>query len=475
MNKTAYRTCYWALTLVTAGATLAAELPKPDQQAIFDKMNKVLVTVEYKSQMTFMGQSDDIEGRVIGLSVGHDGLVIFDGSGLGGSNFGIEAFGAPRVDKPKIVKVTDYRDMSFDAEFIGVDDYSEIAFCRLPDSARGQLETTAFQSADLKLGTPIHVFWMLPKGYNPRFQMTESAITAVINKPEPYYLTGELPPEFLMAPVVTETGQLVGVVTNVENSDNRIAQSALSGSSLGEPVVGVMPVERLNGLLAKPPAPGITKRGWLGIALQALDPDIASFWKVTVPGGIIVSDVTAGSPADQAGLKPGDFLVELNGKPIEIKQDAGLAVFQKTVSDMGAGAELRLKVIRPLDDSVATSDAVVVLGEMPVAAADAPKYEDKDFDVTMRDLVFSDYNMLNLDKDKTKGVIVDKLETGGWAAVGGIFPGDIIIKINDRAVTSVAEAKSIFAEFAGNRPKDVVFMVQRDNKTKFVNVKTHWK
>jgi len=459
--------------ILSAVTAVTAELPKPDQQALFDKMNKTLVTVEYKSQMTFMGQSDDIEGRVIGLSVGHDGLIIFDGSGLDGSHFGIEAFGAPRVEKPKVIKITDYKDKSYDAEFIGVDDYSSIAFCRLPDSVRGNFATADFQSVDLKLGNPIYVFWMLPKGYDPRFQMTESAITAILNKPEKYYLTGELPPEFMMAPVMTETGQLIGVVTSVENSDNRMARSG--GSGLGEPVVGVMPLDRLNALLAKPPVPGITKRGWLGIALQALDPDIAAFWKLTVPGGIIVSDVTAGSPADKAGLKPGDFMIELNDKPIEIKQDAGLAVFQKTVSDMGAGASLKVKVFRPEGDSTTSFDASVTLGEMPVAAADAPKYENKDFDFTIRDLVFSDYNMLNLDKDKTKGVIVDKLETGGWAAVGGIFPGDIIIKINDSSVTSVTEAKSIFADFTNNKPKDVVFMVQRDNKTKFVNVKTHWK
>jgi len=451
----------------------AAPTPVLSQQAIYDKIDRVLVTVEYQARMTFMGESDDIEGRVIGLRVGSEGVIIFDGTTLGtGSHFGSDAMGSPRVEKPSLLKVTDYQGKTYDAEFIGVDPYSSIAFCRLPDSVRSAVDGVTLEEANLTLGEEVFFFWMLPENFQPRFQMARTVITAVLRQPEKYYLTGELVMEFVMSPVVTADGRLLGVVTPLSQSAADISSFDNSGA-LGPPM-GIMPLEQLDKLLAKPPQAGTTSRGWLGITLQALDPDIAAFWNIAVTGGIIISNVLPRSPAEKAGLKPGDFLVALDGKPLEIKKDANLTVFQKAVSEMGAGTSLALTILRPQESRVDTLQLHAVLDEAPMSAADALSYEDKNFDLTVRDMVFSDYNILNLDPDKIKGVMIDKLEQGGWAAVGGLRPGDIIMKINDRTVTSANDCRPIFAEVEQAKGREVIFMVWRANKTQFVNIKTHW-
>jgi S1-C subfamily serine protease len=454
-------------------------VPGPDvcaatvgRQALFDTIDRVLVTVRYKTQMTFMGESEDIEGRVMGLSVGPDGLIIFDGTTLGsGGHFAADGTGMPRVDKPTALTVTDWAGKTYEAEFIGVDQYSSIAFCRLPDSSKKAIATAVFDKANLELGDKVFVFWMLPDNYQPRFQMSEASITAMLTQPEKYYLLGELPPDFIMAPVVSQSGKLLGVVTPVTSSATEY--DAYGGGMTSNPI-GIMPLDQLKKILAAPPTPGDFKQGWMGISLQALDPEIAAFWNITVPGGIIVSDVIPRSPAETAGLKTGDFIVALDDKPLEIKKESALPVFQKMVSGQGPGAKLNLTVLRPLDQNVDTLSLSLVLDKAPVAAGDAPSYEDQNFDVTVRDLVFADYNNRNLDPDKIKGVIVDKLEAGGWADVGGLDPGDIIMKINDRAVFSVKETKEAFTGLAKERGREVVFMVWRNNKTQFVNVKTHW-
>ncbi len=241
----------------------------------------------------------------------------------------------------------------------------------------------------------------------------------------------------------------------------------------GNPV-GIMPLEQFKKLLATPPVPGEVRQGWLGIVMQALDPDIAAFWKIDVSGGVIVSDVIPRSPADRAGLKQGDFIVAIDGKPLEIKKESSLAIIQKMISERGAGASLNMTVIRPEEQKVETLAVVPVLEQAPTAAIDAPSIEDKNFDFTLRDMVFSDYNARDLDPDKIKGVIVDKLEPGGWAAVGGMYPGDIVVKIGEETVTSAAQSKDALAKLEKAKAKEVVFMVWRRNKTQFVNVKTHW-
>jgi serine protease Do len=442
-------------------------------QKIYETIDRVLVTVEYKAEMTFMGQSDEIEGRVPGLAVEPQGTIIFDGTSLGaGSHFAVESFSAPRIEKPKSVKVKDYQGNEYDAEFIGVDQFSSIAFCRLPDSAKETIPAAKFSRAELELGEEIVVSWLLPKGFEPRFQMSRSVITNILTKPEKYYLTGELTPDFMMTPVLTTSGDLVGVVTSIASNGGRTLPFD-AGEAFGTPV-GIMPVDRFEELLAKPPAEDEFKRGWMGIALQALDPDVAAFWGVDVSGGIIVSDVTPHSPAEKSGLIPGDFIVGIDKMPIEITDDANLSIFQKMVSEMGAGGELNMAVIRPSEGRVDSINLTLILGELPISAGDAPSYEDKNFDLTIRDLVFADYNARNLDPAKIKGVIVDKLERGGWAAVEGVRPGDIIMKINDGTVESVDECKKALVNIEKDKESEVVFMVWRSNKTKFINVKTHW-
>jgi len=448
--------------------------PTASQQTLYDKVNRMLVTVKYKAEITFMGQSDDIEGRVIGLSVGHDGMIIFDGTTLGtGSSFADNSFGSPRVDKPKWLKVTAANDKTYDAQFIGVDPYSSIAFCRLPDSAKNAIEAATFEKSDLRLGDELNVFWMLPEDYQPRFQMTQPPITNILEKPEKYYLTGELTTDFVMVPAVTANGHVVGVITAVAQSDGNYTPSD-NGNAFGRPV-GIMPLEQLLKILDNPPISGEIKRGWLGIAMQALDPEIAQFWNLVVPGGVVVSEVISGSPAEKAGLKTGDFLIALNNKPLTIKQDADLTVFQKLVSEMGMDAKMNLTAIRPGKDKSDTLQIDVTLAEVPLSATDAATYENKFFDLTVRNLVLSDYDLYRIDKDKINGVMVEKLESGGWAAVGGLEPNDIIIKVNDRSVTSVDECKEALVAIEKAQKREVVFMVWRDNRTQFVKVKTHWK
>jgi len=453
---------------VPVGADQSAMIPD-----MYDRVDRVLVTVEYKAEMTFMGQSDDIEGRVMGLSVEPQGMIIFDGTSLGtGSHFGAEVMGGPRVEKPKSLKITDHEGNTYDAEYIGVDQYSSIAFCRLPDSIKNKIASAKFESADLHLGKKLYVFWLLPEGFEPRFQMDYTVITGILSKPEKFYLTGELNSDFIMAPLVTEEGTMVGVVTPVSQS-GRMGGPFDMGNAFGTPV-GVMPVDRFRDMLARPPAPEEFTRGWLGIGLQALDPEMAEFWNIDVPGGIFVTDIIANSPADEAGLKSGDFIVAVDDEALEVKNDANLVVFQKMISEQGAAATMDMTVIRPGDETVDTLQLAVTLGAMPTAPSDAPRYEDTNFDITVRDLVFADFNMRDLEQGEVSGVVVDKIEPGGWAAVDGLRPGDIIMRINDSDIESVDDARATLEGIERTRDRKAVFMVWRLNKTQFVNIKTHW-
>ena len=95
------------------------------------------------------------------------------------------------------------------------------------------------------------------------------------------------------------------------------------------------------------------------------------------------------------------------------------------------------------------------------------------FEIKVRDMVFADYNIFNLDSD-LKGVVVKEVEPGGWGAVGGILPGDIIQSIDGVKTETVDDARAALESMDETKPEEVVFFVWRDSKTLFINIKTDW-
>ena len=89
-------------------------------------------------------------------------------------------------------------------------------------------------------------------------------------------------------------------------------------------------------------------------------------------------------------------------------------------------------------------------------------------------MVFADYNFYNLDRREFNGVVVKEVESGGWGAVGGIHPGDIIQSIGGQRVASVDDAREAFEKVENDKPEEVIFFVWRNNKTLFINIKTDW-
>ena len=141
---------------------------------------------------------------------------------------------------------------------------------------------------------------------------------------------------------------------------------------------------------------------------------------------------------------------------------------------MGANSKVKFEILRRLDGKVDTLGITARLTKAPLTPSEAPAYEDKNFEMTVRDMVFADYNFYKLDRRTFKGVVVKEVEQGGLAAVGEIMPGDIIQSIGSDKITSTDDAKVAFKMLAEKKPKEVVFFVWRDNRTQFVNVKTDW-
>ncbi len=227
-------------------------------------------------------------------------------------------------------------------------------------------------------------------------------------------------------------------------------------------------------MIADPPRKGKSDRGWLGITLQALTTDMAGFWGLDLTGGIILNDIVSNSPAEKAGLIIGDIIYEVNGQAVEVDKEEKISIFQRAISEMGPSTAVEFSILRPNEE---TFDSLVVLATLentPMAATDAPEYENKELEFKVREMVFADYLFYNLDAETFKGTVVSELKQGGLANLEGLRIGDIIQRIGNQQVQTIFDIETILNEAKESKLEEIIFFVWRNQKTLFVNVKTEW-
>ncbi len=115
-----------------------------------------------------------------------------------------------------------------------------------------------------------------------------------------------------------------------------------------------------------------------------------------------------------------------------------------------------------------------LLTAAPLAASEAAEYEYAPFEMTVRDLVFSDYVGFNVEQNSLTGVVVTEISPGGLASISGLNPGDVISQVNNQATVSTQEFEAQMSVLQSERPEEIVFFVWRFGQTLFVHVRAEW-
>jgi len=441
------------------------------------QVNRYSVIIDMTIEVSLGMNTAEHEEKFLGTIVTEDGLVIFNGSAFGPDNT-VTMRGFSVKTEPTKIEVSTLSGDKYIASFIGVDRFSNIGFIQMEAESGPKFEPVRFsESKPMKVGGWLALFMLLPDFIEPPLAADVGMVSTMIESPESFALTVGFNQLQMTSVLFDETMQPVGVLGPLmDPSTANVDQSGIIESigQFGIPLLGVITGERLQKIIDNPPQRGSNDRGWMGISLQALTSDIADFWKIDVSGGIIVNDVIENSPADKAGIKVGDIIVQYDHQPIEVKREDELPVFQRGIAEMGPDAELDLNIYRPGDKGIEKLEISLILAETPMAAGDADEYESESLELTVRDMVFSDYMMNNLDEETFQGAVVSQLKQGGLANVGGLSIGDIVQTIGNEEVTSSDDVRRIIENIQEMKPREVIFFVWRENKTMFVNVKTNW-
>ncbi|MEO5896166.1 MAG: PDZ domain-containing protein [Vicinamibacterales bacterium] len=213
--------------------------------------------------------------------------------------------------------------------------------------------------------------------------------------------------------------------------------------------------------------PGMeARKAWVAVSVQALTPEIAE--KIGMPGrsGVRITRVMGGSAA-VAGLKVGDVITAIDGDPVQASQPSESAVFHTMIRQYKIGSTVTLMTMRGKEER----PVKLALDSSPRLAREMKKYEDPMFEFRVRDVAETDRRDLGMPASE-KGVLVEAVSEGGWAALAHLGDGDMILAIDGEHVGDVAAVKAKMEKIAVAKPSAVVLHVRRGVRTFFVEMLT---
>jgi len=439
----------WALVLLTASLTFVPTSPAeqdssaPGQRAVDLAVAKVfpaLVRIHVVTTYYNDGREKKTEESGSGVIISPDGHVITNHHVAGK---------AKRV----VCTLTDKQEI--EAKLIGSDALADIAVLQLDLSQRESADplphATFGDSAKLRVGDPV-----LAMG-SP-LSLSQSVTAGVISNVE------MITPSLWWGYDMTLDGERVGLLVKWIGHDALIRGGNSGGplvdldgeivgiNEIGMGLGGAIPSNLAKSVAEELIEHGRVRRSWTGLELQPLLESIEQ------QQGVLIGGVVKDSPADKAGVKPGDVLLRYDGRAVTARFDEQLPEINRLMLETPVGAAVELLVSR--DDQEQTLPLTTVLRDKPVG----DDVELPEWGLTVRDL--TTMSAKELKRENTDGVLVRTIRPGGPAADAkpDLQRGDIIISAAGRPVPDVAALKAVTDQLTGGGSKRVKTPVVFDRR-----------
>lgn len=268
--------------------------------------------------------------------------------------------------------------------------------------------------------------------------------------------------EFLQTDAPIQPGNSGGPLVNLRGEVIGICTARFSTPSGGHTVNFAVPINLAKKVMEDLKKGGRVARGWLGVAIQNLTPDLArNFGLEEKVKGVLVSHVEPGSPAEKGGLRGGDVITRFQDKEVTDAQ-----ALRELVGDTKAGTEVKLQVLRDGKEQSLT----VRVGEAttsPKARKLGNSDEKHPFGFAVQAL--TPELTKRYGHPEAKGVIISDVEPGSIADLAGLRPGALIVEANRKKVSSVKEFQEALNE--AREPNTLLLLTRQDQLTQFVFLK----
>jgi serine protease Do len=374
--------------------------------------------------------SQQFRGQGSGFIVSADGLILTNAHVV-------------REAKEVTVKLSDRRE--FSAKVLGADPTTDVAVLRI--TAKDLPTVRLGNPKQLEVGDPVMAIGA-PFGF-------EQTATQGIVSAKGRSLPGDSVVPFIQTDAAVNPGNSGGPLFDGSGAVVGINAQIYSQSGGYQGLSFAIPIDVALKVKDQIVATGKATHGRLGVSVQDVNQSLAESFGMKRPDGALVASVARNSAAAKAGLKPGDVITEVNGEPI-VRSGS----LSSVIGMASPGETVKLKVWR--DKSALDIEAKLggVEDNKDTASASDPAERGSQLGLALRPLSRDERRQI----ESEGGLVVENVT--GPAARAGIEPGDVLIAINGRPVTSVEQVKSVMAA----KPRSVALLVERDGERIFVPV-----
>lgn len=371
------------------------------------------------------------------------------------------------IENAEEITVTTHDNRELKAKLVGVDEKTDLALLKV--EAGEKLPASKWGNSDkLRVGD-----WIVAIG-NP-FGLGGTVTAGIVSARQRDIQIGQYD-DFIQTdasinrgnsggPMFNTDGEVVGINTIIISpSGGSIGIGFAISANLAQPVIAQLKEH------------GKVRRALLGVSLQAVTPELAEGLRLPASTGALIADVTDGGPADKAGIKQGDVVLEFNHQPIKEMRN-----LPRLVAESPIGKQVPLVVSRKGQKMTIS----VVLGELQdtepqaknTGAPSSTTPSEQKGQLTLSSLGLT-VNQLDADtKSASKldagveGVLVTSVDSAGPAAAKGITSGDVIVEVDQKSVRSPKEIEARVKEAVDSGYRIVTLLINRQGSFNWVAVK----
>ncbi len=346
------------------------------------------------------------------------------------------------IDDADQIKVKLANEKEYDAKVVGRDPKTDLALIKI--DAKDLTALPLGDSDSLKVGS-----WVVAIG-SP-FGLEQTVTAGIVSAKKrvigagPYddfiQTDASINPGNSGGPLLDLQGRVIGINTAI----------VASGQGIGFAI----PIDMAKAIVSQLKDKGEVIRGWLGVGIQDLTPELAEYWGLDQHQGVMVTQVFPGDPADKAGVKPNDIITAINGQKVTTGRE-----LSSIVANTAIGDKTRMTILRGGKEMTLTA-TVAKRDENKQVAANPNAKESDALGLQVADLTPERAQQFGLDQDE-KGVIVVDVENDSRADKSGLHTGDLIKGINRQRVQSLKDYQSIMAKTDKKDP--LLILIMRRNE-----------
>ncbi len=359
------------------------------------------------------------------------------------------------VENPGTVTVTTQDGHNYVAKIVGHDEKSDIALLKI-DAKHDLAVAPLGNSDDLKVGE-----WVMAIG-NP-FGFDHS-VTAGIVSAKGRFIPGNYE-DFIQTDASINPGNSGGPLIDLRGDVVGVNCAIYTRTGISMGIGFAVPIELVKEELPQLKSSGKVVRGWLGVYIQKVTPELAESLGLADSRGALVAKVLDGGPAKAAGVKRGDVIVAFDNQPVSDSRELPLLVGRTDLGHKGI-----LKVIRD-KQTIDLPVTITQSREPEIVAAEKPEKPDlgavSPFGLHVKDLSTDLAKELGL--DTPGGVVISSVQPGSRADEAGLRARDVILEVNRAAIKNVDSYQNALKTSA--KGKIVLLLVRRGDATIYVTVR----